>query len=457
MKIESADTLNSTTALSPQAPPCRLIRILVATAVLCFSTFLTSADWNASRNALDASDAYHKRDNATADRRSGTNLYSAIGFFSLAGFGIAALLLPDERERRKWNAFLLLLAAYWLWAGMSTLWSPDVFVSMKKYLILLLLIVSSFGITKLLNREELIWFVVLTSTVLIVVGLFAELSLGTFRPNRSTYRFSGLVHTNSQSFFGAMLCISAFCITPKNSQWKVISWIFIGIGVGCIVLTKSRTSMVGLLATALIVSILATRGYRRWVLLTGMGFSASIAFLALALLSGAASRGVFGVAAMGRGENTESLTGRVPLWQELFLAIKARPFGGYGFGSFWNSKRVTYYSEMFYWEIPSGHSMYIDSVLELGAIGGFLFLSILVVGLLIALLRYYAIPAHNALFPISLIVFAFVHGFTESQFAQTGYGGFWLMINLITLAATSVRDKQQTVPPKQQTVPPTYC
>jgi len=77
----------------------------------------------------------------------------------------------------------------------------------------------------------------------------------------------------------------------------------------------------------------------------------------------------------------------------------------------------------------------------LGTIGAGIFFAMLIIGLFFAVIQYRRSPVSVRLFPIAIIVFAFVHGFTESQFSHSGFGGFWLFVCLLTLATRESVDE----------------
>ena len=72
-----------------------------------------------------------------------------------------------------------------------------------------------------------------------------------------------------------------------------------------------------------------------------------------------------------------SLTGRLPLWQEVFKEIAKRPLLGYGYSGFWvaESKEVQYLWLKVGWPAPSAHDGYLDIVLQIGLIGLVLYIA----------------------------------------------------------------------------------
>jgi O-antigen ligase len=64
-----------------------------------------------------------------------------------------------------------------------------------------------------------------------------------------------------------------------------------------------------------------------------------------------------------------SLTGRVPLWQELISLGSRRPIFGSGYASFWSSGLVYELWDKVHWTPVSSHNGYIDIFMNLGLIG----------------------------------------------------------------------------------------
>lgn len=58
-----------------------------------------------------------------------------------------------------------------------------------------------------------------------------------------------------------------------------------------------------------------------------------------------------------------TLTGRTETWAQLVPVVMHRPLLGFGFGSFWTTERREFY------HMSHGHNGYLDTLLELGAVG----------------------------------------------------------------------------------------
>jgi len=84
------------------------------------------------------------------------------------------------------------------------------------------------------------------------------------------------------------------------------------------------------------------------------------------------------------GSDLASFDGRTQLWDELIRNLKAQPLLGYGFGAFWNPGNMARIWPIIGWRAPVGHEGYLDEALGTGLIGLFLFLSIWLTGLVLA-------------------------------------------------------------------------
>src|SRR5205814_4897364 len=108
---------------------------------------------------------------------------------------------------------------------------------------------------------------------------------------------------------------------------------------------------------------------------------AFIWLLALALTSAAFALGVgffelsSNSVSMGRVDNdVESLSSRVPLWQQLLGEfVSQRPLAGHGYGAFWTPDHITDVADTQGWGPAYAHSIYIDLLLSIVLTGTVVF------------------------------------------------------------------------------------
>ncbi len=100
---------------------------------------------------------------------------------------------------------------------------------------------------------------------------------------------------------------------------------------------------------------------------------------------------------------------------------------GYGYLGFWDAERVEELGETFQWEIPHGHNLYLDVMLDGGLIALVLLLLLDITVIATAARLYRHTLDAAGLLVIGLLFFALVHGFGESIFKLTTFPTFALL------------------------------
>jgi O-antigen ligase len=322
------------------------------------------------------------------------------------------------------------------WCAFSILWSVEPQQTFRKLAILGLMLVGAFGLARRFSLEDLIWIAVTALAGFVAVGVLAETASGTFRPWRSDYRFAGTCHPNDQGLQCALLALGAGFVAWQGKDRPWVRRLVIAGALAGLALSKSRTTLAALVFAAAVALILRSRGTQRWLVLSGCLTAVALVGIGASFISVAALDQTADVASMGRRENVTSLTGRLPLWHQLWKAADDHLVAGHGFGAFWGEKNVLKYSEIFSWHIPHGHNAYLDLILSIGILGGLLYLTWILAVAGTAALQHErdGRPAH--VFVVSLVVFSLVHGVTESKFPGAGIAGFILFT---LLAAATIR------------------
>lgn len=124
----------------------------------------------------------------------------------------------------------------------------------------------------------------------------------------------------------------------------------------------------------------------------------------------------------------------MPLWEELSDSVARRPLMGYGYSNFWTPQNIEEISESQSWGISVAHSTYLDLTLGIGLIGAGLCLAAVIWGLIRALLLHRDAPAMGFGFIAVLLLFAVLHGLTESAFANPGFVPLVALSGLAMLA-----------------------
>jgi exopolysaccharide production protein ExoQ len=429
--------LISSVAIAGEGAPWRVRVLTAATLVLGF--WFVGHSLSYSKTMLQESAISADRvENHFAEQQSETTTSSAVGYFILGGLG-GVCLIYSAAEKVQWRPLLLALCGvYVAWCGLSMLWSVEPAQTFRKLAILGLMLIGSFGLARRVTLEDLVWVAVLSLGGFVAIGVLAEIVSGTFRPWRGDYRFSGTCHPNDQGLQCALLALGAGFAVWEGRDRPWLRRLVIAGALAGLALSKSRTTLAALVFAAAVALVLRSRGTQRWLVVSACLTGVALVGMAASFVSVAALDQTADVASMGRRENVTSLTGRLPLWHQLWKAADDHLVAGHGFGAFWGEKNVLRYSEIFSWHIPHGHNAYLDLVLTIGVVGGVLYLLWIGAAALLAAWQHErdGRPAH--IFVVCLVLFSIVHGATESKFPGAGIGGFLLFA---AIAATSIRPR----------------
>ena len=344
----------------------------------------------------------------------GGNKFRQISFLGCACIGALSLLLGRTGTFRP-NVPVFLIAVYVLWMGASTTWSIEPGTTMRRYVLVICCVIGCFGFARFLRVRDAVLAAVFVSVGYLLVGVGAEIFYGAFRPHVGDYRFAGTVHPNIQAACLAIGCIAAYTMAKiepgsKTTYYGIFCLLFL-----FLVLTKCR-SATGAVPVALGIIWFASQPMRNIVVGSLIGFCALSTIVFVCIVSDynpvTANQEVL---LLGRGEETgSSLTGRLPLWEDLLGFIARSPMKGYGFGAFWTPKHIYEIAVSQEWVISEAHSSYLDTALQLGIIGAVLMAAI-VIGTFVYsayLFRVTQEPAY--LFLVGGVFFCLMRGLTES-------------------------------------------
>lgn len=420
----------------------------------------------------DTTTSLHDAFTQTADEMevtaTGGDFVRRIAYPSLGLFGVLFLAtapfngstdeLIDRVRRLDW-LLLLPIVAYLTWCGASILWSHEPGMTLRRLVVLWCVVIAGVGAARRLRPADLLLVGVVVPAVYLVIGVFAELRLGTFRPWSGDYRFSGTLHPNTQGINLACLCLSAAGLMQSRKRWRPLLLGVLACGFLFVLLTKSRTSAAGVLVALAALWTITTPLRTKLVL----GFSGAWCVVAIifGMLVAGSDPGASAAdaALLGREEQAESLTGRLPIWTELSRFVAARPLLGYGYDSFWNPEHIVIVSEELQWGIREAHSTFVDGILSVGLIG----LAFVVFGTFIGMWRCQTLyattrnPMYGTL--LGMCVFGLINACTESAMLVPAPYTFVLGTGLLLASARagteSIVDESKAVrvAPRPSTAP----
>ena len=309
----------------------------------------------------------------------------------LAGLSLAGVLVL-ARRRFDWtgalarHGWLLALLSYMF---ISTLWSDITFISFKRWGREVIVVIMALVIMSETKPRQALESLLRRSAYILIP--FSLMLIKYYRALGVDYgRWSGLEMwvgvTVQKNTFGRLCLISAFFLLWalyrrwRNPDPAVVryGWVpdFVVLVVALDLLRGAENAYsatsIGTFAVGC-ASLLALAWLRKIKL--SIPQPALLALVVLLIGSGVAApflQGANLAAASSAFGRDATLTGRTETWSELVPVVERQPLIGSGFGSFWTTARRDYY------EMSNGHNGYLDTVLELGAMGLALFIAWLV-------------------------------------------------------------------------------
>lgn len=372
--------------------------------------------------------------------------------FAVIGFAVFALVLASRTRSMARRgipnpsgvsanggdlSMLIPIVMFLMVAAASALWAEDSGLVAKRIIVFLCLGAAAWAVARAWPLSDILTFTMVSCLTMLGVSLALEVVRSQFHPLDGQYRLMGLAHPNGNATLCAAVIFCALAsmrLMPQHRRTYVL--VMIG-AFGLLFLTRSRTSILALVATLGIVSLRVMP--KRRVL--GVGLIVVAVALAIGVYGAGAIDSVKHALLLGRQESTAdlgTLTGRTELWSELLTYSASRPLLGYGFEGFWSPMHTASVSLALGWVIPDAHSGYVEMLLDLGIIGLVLFVASLLSGLFHALRVLRADPGNSeALFSLAVLVWVIVAMFTEKILPQTEYASFLTMIVLARQSASS--------------------
>lgn len=337
-----------------------------------------------------------------------------LAFLGCAGIGMMSLLLGRGQTFRL-NLPVALIAIYLLWAGASYVWSIDRGATSRRYILMLCCAIGCFGFCRFAKVKDVVLATVIVTFAYLLLGVGTELVFGKFRPHTGAHRFAGTLHPNIQAANLAMGCIASFTMTRVMPKAKTLFYGVFGVMFLFLLMTKCR-SATATVPVAMGVIWIASQPTGRIIVGLASGFwLVSVTVLTCMVTDFNPITEYSDALLLGRAEETgSSLTGRLPLWEDLSLYIAFRPVQGYGFGAFWTPRHINDIAVSQEWVISEAHSSYVDAALQLGVVGGIVMAFAAISTFFYSAIIFRKTLRPEYLFLVGGVFFTLVRGFTES-------------------------------------------
>jgi exopolysaccharide production protein ExoQ len=398
------------------------------TFLLLGAVFLVSQDWYSSQTFVGSGSNLDELVKAADEG----NPIRRFAFWTLGAFAAISLYLRRDRLRiNSIGSLGWLIVFFQAWAFLSLAWSEDPHLSLRRLGLFAMLWLAALAASQRFQLRHVVLWVFLSTVCYMHIGLLAEIVLGTFHPQSTTYRFAGTLPPNAQGVNCALLVIASLYLSSNERRWRGVFAVIAFEALVFLLLTKSRTSTGSVFLALALGYFLTSPVSRRGAMVLGLIGISSLCVLFGDLILPTLQ----GITTLGRGEvDDTTLTGRIPLWAELLPFIAERPLHGYGYDTFWTPRHLVDVAASQAWTVPNAHSGYLDLCLGLGLIGLGLFVLIMIGGIRRAVEYHNA--CNNSYYAVVGVVLIFVMLVSATEtivFAGTPVT-FIVMLMLLMLA-----------------------
>ena len=373
---------------------------------------------------------------------------------SFAAIGCYYLPAAWRWLRQGRNLPLVLLFFYGIWAILSLTWSVDQGLTQRRVIEMLLIAVGCVGLgagfygSRPDGRRRLLRDALVVGGLGCLIWIPALLS-GNFNVLAPEW---SLTQVGVGDRFGIPIAYGLIAAVVARFRFSSLSYfrpshltVYIMVTSLTLVALKKRTLLAGVLIVVAI-AVLILVGHTRRKRLGALMIVSAAGAIAIALAVGINPiEGV--VPVLTRGEEAQSLTsltGRIPLWEELLGSyFWERPIIGYGFGAFWRPEVISVMWESVGWPATSAHNGVLEEALATGLIGAVLLASVWV-GIVIGSLRVVFGERRD---DQGLIVatWSILLGFTSLAVATLQlWGELSLMMPLVAYSAIIVWEARET-------------
>lgn len=421
------------TATTSTLPQTRSRLAMIVLTIVALTVVFFEIEHNNPEASLQAT--FTQSGDDFADRSAAGDPVRRLAIPALGLFGGLLMLRRDGWRFGVESRLGWWLLAYFVWCGATVIWSEDRALTIRRFSVLMFCVAGALGIARQVSLGELCLISLAVTTILLANSLRTELALGTFHPFSAEYRFSGTVHPNAQAPNCALMALAALFLARSAPRGRLLFWALFLIAVVLLVLTKSRTVCAAMSVGLAVYLLLGSSWTYRVVALTvALWLACSVGLLAC-VADANIERKIVNAVLIGRQDEAESLSGRIPMWRDIAPHIAERLFIGHGYQTFWSPQRIESFSRNFQFTIPDGHCAYLDAALDLGLIGALICMAAVVIGVREGARRYLATGYLGYGFLFALFTCRSLNALLESNFAvPTNLVPFVMVAGLLQLA-----------------------
>lgn len=243
-------------------------------------------------------------------------------------------------------------------------------------------------------------------------------------------------HTGNLFAFFNMVFLLRFILADRKRRWsKVLNLVFYALTALLVFGSRSATGVIVFLFLHFVIGLVAV-----WLnfrdRMKAWHYYASAALLLTGFLV-FITNAVFFFGLLGRSAN---MTGRIPLWQDLFSRVYLeQPILGFGYGALWMLKSFRIEMQIYHewpYQIYFADNGFFDILLNLGLIGLLLFLAVYIPLGIRSFIQAVAAKSWIGFFPFLTFLYIFIGNLTYSFLLEVDQF-VWMLLVIMVFATTS--------------------
>lgn len=354
----------------------------------------------------------------------------------LGYIAIALLAAYSVRATKVWRRLAvvpvpIIIAIVWCW--LSVTWAFDPRISVRRVILLTMVLWSCFVIVRQLGYRSTIFLVRSSLVILLIANLIAVF----YYPSIAIHNFDPLGEDSlkgdwrgimgHKNMAGLVTALTVLLFTfDRNEMPRLVQLAVIGVASYFLWFTSSRTS-VAVCGAALLIGFLYSWYRFKYRPL-------AIGAVVILTLVGAIVQNVYSDPFLRTLNDPAAFTGRTVIWAAMWNFYRNFPFFGAGYGSFWNigpASPINQYGSDWLLNVYEGHNGYLDLLVTIGPVGLGLVVFAAIIMPIVRLMNWRQNRAQAGALLMSVMVFAIGHNATESSlFDRDSIGQVFLMINL---------------------------
>jgi O-antigen ligase len=346
--------------------------------------------------------------------------------YLLASFIYIFIFITDLEINTKHFLAILFPTLIAILAILSALWSTVPTRSFVVGYFLFTQLIAILYIIKNISYEEFFESISMLAFLVCIVSLIFIIIFPTY--GKMTYVFPGawqgvFIHKNVLGRFAVFsFSLALILVTYRKSFYPyfflIVSSILI---IGC----GSATALIGLVLMFLTYIALKNVKIFYLTLIFSMFLIVASFFFTDQLL----------VLLSTNFDKSITLSGRTILWEQVISSINNKPLLGYGMGGFWGTDEANNIRLILNWFVPHAHNGMLELLLQLGWVGGGLFLVCFLIGAKRSVVFYQNSSYRYIEWPILFLVFFVHYGIGEANYMRPN--SFVQLVFVALIAYTS--------------------